>query len=155
MALSFDLLTPHDTTPTYLLTCSLTFQNTVVDPTDASGVQEALGQQSLDLIVLTGSNPETLQAAETLHARTGAPVLGGPFLRDARVSVARYVENDGLIGLGSVAQALIIDDAEDSPLAPLMLVGVGSSGVLLCGSLFTEKPGMALKGRLKNLPGRE
>jgi hypothetical protein len=153
MALNIALLTPHPSTPTYVLTCSHTFHTTVVDPTDAAAVQAALGRQTLDLIVLTGASPATLMAAETLHARTGAPILGGAFLREARVNVARYLENDTHVGLGPVGQVLLVDDPEDSAAAPCLLLAIGTAGVVFTGAVATVALGLALKNRLTQLPG--
>ncbi|RYG60596.1 MAG: hypothetical protein EON60_06570 [Alphaproteobacteria bacterium] len=124
------LISPHPETPTFLLTCTHTLQRTVIDPIHPAAVQDALGSQHLDLILLTAATELTLAAAEILHHRTGAPVLASNTLNETALPVARYLTDGEVVGLGPLAQTIYIPEGD------IMCYALGSEGLLFTGPLF-------------------
>ena len=149
--LHITLLTPHAETPTYLLTCGHTWHRTVVDPTHPATVQDALGNNKPDLILLTAATELTLSSAEILHHRTGAPILAGATLHDTALPIARYLEDGDIVGLGPLAQTIHIPEGD------IMCYALGSEGAILTGPLFASglaehKANRKAIEKLKTLP---
>ncbi|RYG60693.1 MAG: hypothetical protein EON60_06265 [Alphaproteobacteria bacterium] len=124
------LISAHPETPTYLLTCTHTLQRTVIDPIHPTAVQDSLGSQHLDLILLTTATELTLAAAEILHHRTGAPILSSNTLNGTALPVARYLTDGEVVGLGPLAQTIYIPEGD------IMCYALGSEGLLFGGPLF-------------------
>lgn len=128
--LNITQIEPHSHTPSYLLTCVHTWHRTVIDPLNAGTVQKALGENKLDLILLTTATEGTLLGAETLHQRTGAPVLAAENLRETSLPVARYLEDGTIVGLGPLAQTVLIPDGN------ILCYALGSENIIFTGPLF-------------------
>jgi hypothetical protein len=124
------MVEPHPQTPTYLLVCAHTFQRAVIDPVNVPITQHVLGQDKLDLILLTTPTEFTLAAAELLHARTSAPILAGKNMQEIRLPVARYLADGETVGLGALAQTLWL------PEGGITAYAFGSEGVVFTGPLF-------------------
>lgn len=165
MPLHITLLTPDAATPGYLLTCARTLHRTVVDPTHPADVITALGEQPLDLILLTTLTPATAKAALTLHLHTRAPVLASEDIQTEAKSyhlpLARVLTDGDIVGLGPLAQTLelaapVTEAAEGEVpqlLGPtIMAYAVGTEGVLFVGPLFAEAPRRPLPPTLEGLP---
>jgi len=149
--LHITLLAPHGQTPTYLLSCGHTWHRTVLDPTHPAPVQEALGNHKLDLILLTAATEHTLSSAEILHHRTGAPILASYALQGTALPVARYLEDGEVVGLGPLAQTILIAEGE------VLCYALGSEGALFTGPLFASgllehKANRGALAKLKALP---
>ncbi|MCA3244557.1 MAG: hypothetical protein INF43_04550 [Alphaproteobacteria bacterium] len=145
------MVEPHPQTPTYLLVCAHTYHRTVLDPVNVAATQHALGEDKLDLILLTTPTEYTLAAAELLQARTGAPILAGENLRETRLPVARYLGNGEIVGVGPLAQTLWL------PEGGITAYAFGSEGVVFTGPLFAtgvarHKANAKAIGTLANLP---
>lgn len=125
-------LSPHEHTPTYMLTCGHTLQRTVVDPIHPMAVLDALGSHPLDLILLTAATPLTTEAADTLHHRTGAAILACNTLSGTKLPVARYLTDGEIVGLGPLAQTVFVPEGE------ILCYALGSEGILFTGPLFAE-----------------
>lgn len=145
------LLSPHEETPTYLLTCSHTFQRTVIDPIHPAMVTDALGSHKPDLILLTAATELTMAASEILHHRTGAPLLASNTLNETALPIARYLTDGDVVGLGPLAQTIFMPEEQ------ILCFALGAEGLLFTGSLFTGQPGKhktnkSALGRLRILP---
>ena len=125
-------LSPHEHTPTYMLTCGHTLQRTVVDPIHPMAVLDALGSHPLDLILLTTATALTTEAAEILHHRTGGPILASNTLSGGKLPVARYLTDGEVVGLGPLAQTVYVPEGD------VMCYALGSEGILFTGPLFAE-----------------
>lgn len=133
------LVSPHDETPTYLLTCTHTLQRTIVDPIHPAMVTDALGSHQLDLILLTAATELTLAAAEILHHRTGAPILASNTLNETALPVARYLTDGEVVGLGPLAQTIFIPHGmQGMEESGILCFALGSEGILFTGPLFTN-----------------
>lgn len=124
------LIDPHPTTPTYLLTCAHTFHRTVIDPTNITLVEKALGENKPDLILLTAATELTIANAEILHHRTGASILGAENLRETNLPVARYLSDGEVVGMGPLAQTILL------PQGNILCYALGTEGVIFTGPLF-------------------
>lgn len=125
-------LSPHATTPTYMLTCGHTLQRTVVDPIHPAAVLDALGTYPLDLILLTTHTPLVAEAAELLHHRTGSPILASNTLGGSKLPIARYLTDGEVVGLGPLAQTVYVPEGD------IMCYALGSEGLLFTGPLFAN-----------------
>jgi hypothetical protein len=130
------LISPHDETPTYLLTCTHTLQRTVIDPIHPAAVQDALGSHTLDLILLTAATELTLAAAEILHHRMGAPILSSNTLNETALPVARYLTDGEVVGLGPLAQTIFVPHSDDE--TGILCYALGAEGILFTGPLFSN-----------------
>ncbi len=128
--LHVSMLDLHPQTPSYLLVCPQTYHRTVLDPIGVAAPLQALGNDPLDLILLTTPTEYTLAAAELLHARTGAPILAGENLRETRLPVARYLGPGEIVGLGPLAQTLWL------PEGGITAYALGMDEVVFTGPLF-------------------
>jgi hypothetical protein len=126
------LITQHEQTPSYLITCTHTLHRTVIDPIHPASVQDALGTQPLDLILLTSATELTLAAAEILHHRTGAPILASNTLNQTALPVARYLSDGEIVGIGPLAQTIYIPEGD------ILCYALGSEGIIFTGSLFAN-----------------
>lgn len=124
------MLEPHPQTPTYLLTCAHTFHRTVLDPVSPTIVQKALGNEKLDLILLTTATELTLASAEILHHRTGAPILAAESLKETALPVARYLSDGEIVGIGPLAQTILL------PQGNILCFALGTEEVIFTGPLF-------------------
>ncbi|NBX86514.1 MAG: hypothetical protein EBQ80_04695 [Proteobacteria bacterium] len=145
------MVDPHPQTPCYLLTCAHTWHRTIVDPTSPKLVQAALAENKLDLILITAMNEATLASAEILHHRTSAPILGGEYLKETALPVARYLEDGAVVGLGPLAQTILL------PHGNILCYAMGSEGVVFTGPLFAtglthHKTNKKALLKLQNLP---
>lgn len=133
------LVSPHEHTPTYLLTCAHTLQRTVLDPIHPAMVMDALGTNKPDLILLTTATELTLAAAEILHHRTGAPILAGNTLNETALPVARYLTDGDIVGLGPLAQTIYIPEGD------ILCYAMGAEGLLFTGPLFANPKALTNK----------
>lgn len=124
------LITPHPQTPTYLLTCGHTWHRTVLDPTHPAMVQDALGDNKPDLILLTTPTELTLASAEILHHRTGAPILAHESLKETALPIARGLTHGEIVGLGPLAQTIYFPEGN------ILCYALGSESVIFTGPLF-------------------
>ncbi len=165
MPLHVTLVTPDSATPGYLVTCARTLHRTVIDPTHPADVLAALGEQPLDLILLTTLTPATAAAARALHLHTRAPVLASEDIqteaKSSHLPLARLLTDGDIVGLGPLAQTLSLpahtNEAEwtEAPqrLGPsVMAYAIGSEGVIFTGPLFAESPRRPLPATLQGLP---
>lgn len=124
------MLEPHPQTPTYLLTCAHTFHRTLIDPVALQPCLAGLGENKLDLILLTAVTEPILATAQLLHQRTGAPILAAENFRETALPVARYLGDGEVVGLGPLAQTILLPEGN------IMCYALGSEGVIFTGPLF-------------------
>lgn len=124
------LVEPHPQTPGYLLTCAHTYHRTMLDPVNLNATMTALGDNKLDLILLTNISEELLATAEILHHRTGAPILGGHAFQQTNLPVARYLGDGEIVGMGPLGQTILLPEGE------ILCYALGSENVIFTGPLF-------------------
>lgn len=131
MPVHVTLVQSHPLTPTYLVTAGAAFAHTLINPLSAPACHTALGQNPLDLILLTESTPALLHAAQTLSLHTGAPVLAPAEAIGHGLPVTRTLTHGSRVSLGGV-QGLVYQEA------PTLALHLPTAHMAFVGSLFTR-----------------
>lgn len=124
------MVEPHPQTPTYLLTCAHTAHRTIIDPVSLTSCNASLKDLKLDLILLTTITEAILATAAKLRETTGAPILAGENFRETNLPIARYLEDGAIVGLGPLAQTILI------PHGQITCYALGTENVIFTGPLF-------------------
>lgn len=110
MSLTVDVIPALFDNYIFLVHCTETGERTVIDPGETAPVVEALGNEDLDLVLLTHHHEDHIGGAEKLMFDYDCPILGGTYdeTRGVLPPLARSLEDGDRISIGKTGTVMEI-----------------------------------------------